>query len=222
MKKLLLPILCCLFAVASCTLGGSYSATNMKDLVTMDQGRLVNDYGVTYTISEISGQDLPTLVEGQRYYAVFDILNEQLEIVLKHAQPTKIVTPIPAPDNVEEIAEKDPVEFQFDVPGNKYRDLGIVYYKNPKSNFVHDVTVYYRLEDAGATLHLYVFHEGNNENPAFMESKDLIKDFMVISVPISSFSNVNSHLLTWDLLVQDMTTKEYSVVRRTQEINRNY
>lgn len=219
MKKLLIPILCCLLAAASCTIGGSYSATNMQDFVTLDQGKLVNDNGVVYTLTEIAGKDLPTLEEGRRYYVVFDILNEHLEVRLKHAVTAREITPVPAPDNVEETEIKDPLTFRINAVGPKYWDLGIVYYRDPKNNFTHDINAYYRLEDAGSSLHMYVFHDGNNENPTHMEVKDLIEDAMVVSIPVSAFQGITNYLLTFDVLSQNTSTGEYKIDRRTIESN---
>ena len=214
MKKLLIPILCCLLAVTSCQMINSYQAQNMRDIVTMDQGRLVNDNGVVFNIVEV-GEDVPELEEGYRYYVLFDILNQNLDIFVKDAVRTKIINAQPVPDNLDEIEADDPIEVSFYNLGAHYWDIGLYYYDQDRSDFYHTFPVYYGLEDGGQKLHLYVFHEGDDENPAKMSMDELVTRFIVISVPIAEFKDIDLYALTCDVLTQNTPTGEYEVVSHT-------
>jgi hypothetical protein len=215
MKKLLIPILCGLLAVASCNMSGSFQAQNMTDIVTVDHGLLVNDNGVAYTLVETVGKDIPTLQEGLRYYVLFDILNQELDICLTNAMAVKIVNPTPVPEDLDEITAHDPVFFQFNTVGPRYWDMGILTYKAIGSNYAHNISVYYKVEDNGQNLHLYVFHDGNDENPVKMSSNDLASEATVISIPLSAFKDVDIYTLTCDVLTNNTATGEYEIVRRT-------
>ena len=112
MKKLLIPLLCSLFAAWSCHLDSSYYAENVPDIVTVTEHRLINDNGVVYTLAEKSSENLPDLEEDKRYYIVFDILNQAFEIRLHSVIPVEIKVPEELPESTEGLGG-DPVQVQF-------------------------------------------------------------------------------------------------------------
>ena len=201
MKKLLIPLVCSLIAAWSCNVESTYRATNVQDIVTVIQNQLVNDSGVLYTISS-TPKDMPELIEGNRYYMLFDILNRQFEIDIKSVINIDIINP--GEDTGEELTAHDPIIIQFNYIGKKYIDLAFTYYYDPTSNCAHDVFVHSIYENKQLKLRLY--HDGNNENPVMM-SEDLLKQkTRIISIPLGD-REVNSVSITTDLLGTDKEGK---------------
>lgn len=211
MKKLLIPLLCCLVAAWACNMEGSYSAQNVQDIVTVAKGQLVNDNGVRYTISDVY-KDAPALEEGKRYYIVFDILNINYDISVRSVTPIQVIVPVPASDQ-EEITAHDPIDVVFNWVGTSYLDLGYTYYYNEQSNCAHDLLVRYNLTNGDSVLNLFLYHDGNDENPAAMAEKDLKTGTRIISIPVSQW-NLSGVNLTMDVLINDGTGK-YTVERQT-------
>lgn len=217
MKKLLIPLLLCL--AVSCHMEGTYYAENMQDIITVaEENQLVSDNGIIYTLQ--TGTSIPNWMEGERYYIVFDILNRDLEIRLKSAHLMHIMEAAPAPE--EPVAAHDPVQFAFNQVGSKYMDLILAYSKADGSNYAHNFSVYYTVNNADGQLNLFLYHDGNDENLSKMESKDLKQDNYLLSIPINRWTNLTEITLTCDVLVQDTATGEYEVVRRTFSNTRLY
>lgn len=215
MKKLLIPFICCLVAAWSCKMEGSFYASNVQEFVTYQDGYLVNDNGVHYTLlPKQEGTDLIPLQEDQRYFALFDIENKNYQITLKDVQPVQIIMPSEYSEG-DEITAHDPVLYRLNQVG-KYWDMIIGYYKATNSTYNHQLSFYYKLEDSDSKLHLYVFHDGNDENPSKMEEKDLTYENKFISIPLTgAFKDVLQYEYTCDVLVKDITAGKYKVERRT-------
>lgn len=222
MKKLLIPFVCCLLAAWSCNLEGSYYAENVSEIVTIESGKLVRDNGLTLTVVQESGATVSSLEEGGRYYLLFDILKQYYsesgaavnEIRLKDATPVEIIVPTPASE-AEEITACDPVLFDFNWISEKYLDMGLVIYTDPKSNCAHSLFARYSLDDTGNVLSLYLYHDGNNENPAYMDEKSLQTKRRVISIPMDRWENLQELRLTCDRLTRDGESGSYKVARIT-------
>lgn len=214
MKKMLFTLLCCLTAAWSCNIDGSYSAKNVQDIVTVaaDQ-QLVSDTGVTYYVSEVA-KDAPALEEGKRYYIIFDILNINYDISISTVIPVQIVVAEEV-DDTEEITAHDPIQVVFNWIGRRYIDLGFSYYCDETSNCAHDVFARYTLTNGGSLLKLFIYHDGNDENPASMDPKLLKTESRIISIPISQW-DLSSVTLSLDILSTDrdgnyvVERKEYS------------
>lgn len=209
MKKLLIPLVCGLFAICSCNLEGSYSATNVQDIVTIVEHQPMNDLGVQYTITK-KAQDTPELTEGNRYFMLFDILNRQYEISVKSASPVEIL-PAQAVDPAEEIKGHDPIQIYFNWIGSRYMDLAIGYYFDEKSNYARTFQARYSLDEA-STLNVFLYLDGNNENPASMDENNLKQNTHFISIPISDW-DFKAVTLTVDILTS--TSEGYVIEQKT-------
>jgi len=222
MKKLLIPFVCCLLAAWSCNLDGSYYAENISEIVTIQSGKLVRDNGLTLTVVQESGATVSSLEEGERYYLLFDILKQYYteagelvnEIRLKSATPVEIIVPTLASE-AEEITACDPVLFEFNWISGKYLDMGLVIYTDPKSNCAHSLFARYSLDESGTVLDLYLYHDGKNENPAYMDEKNLQTKERVISIPMERWENLKELRLTCDRLTWDSESGTYKVTRLT-------
>lgn len=209
MKKLLIPLVCGLFAICSCNLEGSYSATNVQDIVTIVEHQPMNDLGVQYTITK-KAQDTPELTEGNRYFMLFDILNRQYEISVKSASPVEIL-PAQAVDPAEEIKGHDPIQIYFNWIGSRYMDLAIGYYFDEKSNYARTFQARYSLDEA-STLNVFLYLDGNNENPASMDENNLKQNTHFVSIPISDW-DFKAVTLTVDILTS--TSEGYVIEQKT-------
>lgn len=213
MKKLLIPLLCCLTFAWSCKLEGNYSAQNVWDIVTITDHQLVNDNGVRYTISRTVSK-VPDLEEGGRYYMEFDILNSDYEITLRSVTPVDIVVAT-STGETGGISAHDPVIVKFNWIGPKYMDLAFNYYYDEKSNCAHNVFACYSLDidpsDNKPVLNLFLFHDGNDENPSAMSESDLKLATRIISIPLDQ-GKFDAVTLTLNILSEDnkVESKTYS------------
>ena len=87
MKKFIPILIASLFACWSCDLKDTYTQTNVRDMVNVEKGILFNDYGyVLNPVEDAVGAD-KWKIEGARFYAVYDILNRDLDIRLIPTMP---------------------------------------------------------------------------------------------------------------------------------------
>lgn len=219
MKKLLIPLLCSLVAAWSCDFKSTYYVENAPDIVNVIDSRLINDQGVVYTITDKATTNLPNLEDGKRYYIVFDILNQQFDILLRNVTPVSIITPAILPDETEGLGS-DPIKIQFAQGNRSYIDLGIAYPVAAGSNYARQLKFYYTLENADSQLNIHIFYDGNNENPTKMEEKDLKSEFSVFSIPISQWTKIQEVNISCDVLATDYSTGKYTIVHRTYTVGR--
>lgn len=217
MKKLLIPLLCSLVAAWSCDFKNTYHVENAQDIVNVTNSRIINDFGVEYTLTDKASTQLPSLEEGKRYYIVFDVLNQQLEIVLRNVLPVSVVSPADLPDETETLGS-DPIKIQFGQANRSYVDFGISYPVAVGSNYARQIRIYYTLENADSQLNIHIFYDGNHENPVTMDDKDLKAESGVFSIPISQWKDVQEVNITCDVLATDFNTGKDTVVRRTYSL----
>ena len=170
MKKFIIPLALCLLACTACMKESTFSITNLVDIVTSLEGNLVSDYGTTYKVTENQSGSDEWRQEGSRLYILCDVLNRNLEITLKEFVKMNIENPVPLADMDHE--GKDPIGVADHSFSGGYLNLVLEYFYNPSSNYARNIRFYW--DAVGVELHLYVFYEGNNENPAYM-SEDVLK-----------------------------------------------
>lgn len=219
MKKLFIVLICSLVAAWSCHIDGSYSATNVQDFVTITEGKLVNDLGVVYTVSD-KASEVPELLEGQRYYLLFDILNKYYDISIIQGIHVDVLETAKATEADAQLTAHDPVVVQLNWIGGNYIDLGFKYYYDPASDCAHNVFCHYALEDGNKTKHFYLYHDGNNENPAAMDMDKLKEKLRIISIPLGNLDGIDQVCLSLDLLGVDAEGK-YQVVSQTYSTSSN-
>lgn len=177
----------------SCLKEDMFSIQGYQDFATAYQGKLVTDNGLSLTIVKNESGNENWKNEGERFLILCDILNRNLETTLKGVQDVDIVHPVPYTESEDE--PDDPVDvFNHSISGG-YINMVLEYYTNPTSNTAHVLSFYYETNAAKDEFTFHVLHEGNDENPAFMDEKKLEKVSEVVSVPI------------WDLLKRSTPTK---------------
>ena len=192
MKKILLPLLCCLMAT-SCLKDAGFTVTNFTDFAISYKGMLVTDNGYQLTVTQNESGSEAWKTEGERFYILCDILNRNLEINLKSLTPVDIVHPNSYTEAENE--PDDPVDvFDHSISGG-YINLAMNVFGAPYADKDHKITFYYSSNELQDEFTFYVLHQGNHENPAFMDEKKLETQKLEFSIPL------------WDLLKKNTPTK---------------
>ena len=183
MKKYIL-LLCCLAAAWSCKLEGTYTQSNVQEFVTLSEGLLVNDYGTQFHISQVASDQVPVPnVEGKRYFLLFDILNANLDILLKKS--TEVTTLSAAPAGEITPAFHDPVSVAFYNISPAYLNLGITYYRLKGSYYAHRFVVEYKKEQGTNYISYILYHDGDDENPASVDDENSLEQAsQLLSIPL--------------------------------------
>ena len=170
-------------AVTSCILDDpEYSVTNVNNYLNYNDGILMNDAGVTFTVKE-DLTDTKWKAEGNRFYATFDILNIGYDICLKSYLETIIQNAEPLPEvEGEEGIHGDPVSIVDCCLSGIYLNLIIGFYAKAGTDNAHDMHLYWK--DDHSTLSLVLIHNGNGENPVAMDINDMTFLTRVYCFPI--------------------------------------
>lgn len=213
MKKILPLLLCALLPLTGCLKEGTFYYTNMQSVVVYNDGKLVSTDGNIYTVTENTSGTSDWKVEGRRYFAIFDILNTKLEIKLTFLEPMELVEPQERDPEAE--YPEDPVILEFAQITYNYLDLGISYYKAAGTSCPHDIAIYSELDENKKTLHVFVYHDGNGEDPSRMSEKDLNTGtrFYSLSLEGCEFNQLD---ITTYILYKDgdkLAVKEYTYTR---------
>ena len=213
MKRLLIPFICCLVAAWSCTLGdATYYVENATDIITINEGRLVNDNGIVFTMKEDATTSSYRFEEGYRYFILFDVLDYSYHIRLKEVNPFTYTTTEPLPE--EEVTFNDPIHISYNSISKNYWDVVFFTYQKTNSNYAQRVFYYHEFDQTTGLLKLHIYVDGNNENPVTMEEKDLKVESHLVSIPLRYFKNVTDFALTFDYL-HKKNDGGYEIIRRT-------
>lgn len=203
MKKLIPILLAFLPLAVSCKLDDTYTQTNVQEMVTVKEGVLLNDNGYVFNVTEDALGADKWKIEGNRYLALFDILNRALDIRLKEVVKVSIVSPAEY-DETEEYPA-DPLSPEIASVSGGYLNLGLGYYKAKGSNAAHPIRFY---EEVKGTVHyIHITHEGNGEDPTRMDEKDLETAIAVFSLPLDLKSGERVSLVM-NVIVTDSTGKK--------------
>ena len=209
MKKLIPILLAFLPLAVSCKLDDTYTQTNVQEMVTVKEGVLLNDNGYVFNVTEDALGADKWKIEGNRYLALFDILNRDLDIRLKEVVKVSIVSPAEY-DEAEEYPA-DPLSPEIASVSGGYLNLGLGYYKAKGSNAAHPIRFY---EEVKGTVHyIHITHEGNGEDPTRMDEKDLETAIAVFSLPLKMSSN-DRITLVMNVITKDSAGKQ-SVEEKT-------
>ena len=211
MKKLIPLLMASLFACWSCELKDTYTQTNVRDMVNVKGDNLVNDFGYTLNVVEDAVGAAKWKVDGARYYAVYDILNRNLDIRLKETHRATI-------QEADELADaeqlsKDPVLLTLEGICGGYINLGFSITRQKNSNFAHVLRFHYKVENN--YMKLYVEHEGNGEDEAHMESSELVTEDLMFSIPMEEFPYFSS----LGIVLNVIATEGDKIVVKEETIN---
>lgn len=211
MKKFLLPLAFCLCmaAASSCLKESTFSVTNYQDFATSYQQTLVTDEGVTLHVVQNQTGSEAWKQEGSRFYILCDIQNREMEIVLKQLLNVEILSPKELSQMENEFT--DPLTVKDTGVGGGYFNLFYSYYYNPSSNYAHRIEAWW--ETVGSEIHLYLFHDGNGEDPSVM-NEDLLKEKEgVMSVPLAEILKTGEY--------NRLTVTLYELSSDNKEVEKN-
>ena len=218
MKRILLPLLCCLMAV-SCLKEDIFSFQNYPDFATVCQGKLVTDGALTFTVvHDESGSD-DWKKEGARLFIVCDILNRNYDITLKQVLEATVPHAVPYVETENE--PDDPVVIAGHSIGGGYVNLLLNIYGSPDSGAAHAVTFHYASNTAGNEVALHVLHDGNHENPAYMKEDQLKKQALGFSIPLRDMlkEGVPTQLTLCLYQLEKAEDGTYSVQKKTYPLH---
>ena len=114
-----------------------------------------------------------------------------------------------SPYDEEEPVPHDPIGIVSHWIGGGYLNLAINYYKGKDSQFEHTFLLRSSLDEATSVLHLYLFHDGNGENPPQKETSDLVVESGIFSLSLGD-EPLSGLVFTYDsILLQD---GEYTIL----------
>ena len=215
MKKYFLPLLL-LFAAAltSCLKDSTFSVSNYQDFATAYNGDLITDQGVTLHVVENQTGSTEWKTEGRRFYILCDIQNRNMDIVLKQFLNVNILEPSELSTMEEE--GTDPLVIKDSAIGGGYFNIFYSYYYKPASDFDHTIQAWW--ETTGSEISLYIYHNGNGENPSEMK-EDLLKekeDVMSISL-LEIFKTGEFNRLT--VTLYELSSDKTEVKKNTYTVN---
>lgn len=190
MKKFIPFLIASLLACWSCNLEDTYTETNVRDMVNVVDGLLYNDYGYNLAVVEDAVGEAKWKINGNRYLALFDILNRSLDIRLKEVLRSEVIEAEPLED--PESLKQDPVELSIQGFSGGYLNLGFTITRDKTSNFAHTFKFYYTVDNND--LKIYVEHDGNGEDPVHMADDNLESEDRMFSIPVDDlpyFSTVS-------------------------------
>lgn len=219
MKKIF-AIIAGALALASCEFpdGNVYYVKNCGDYLTCKDGALTNDYGVVFNIVE-DQTDKNWLGEGNRMYAIFDILNIEYDITLKsYLLATKKPVSGQIPDIIQDPA--DPIDIVDCNLGGYCLNIVFTYYVKEGSETPHSFNLYYK--DDRDKLTLSLVHEGAGESPVNYAENELKTLTVVYCFPITGIvpeGESRNVVLEYDYLAKDINGKYVSTHTSTALYN---
>lgn len=214
MKKLIPILMAGLIACWSCDLKGSYTQTNVRDLVSFINGELVNDYGYRLNVVEDGVGAAKWQIEGARFYTVYDILSRDMDVRLKEMLRGQIAEA--SEDYNPDDYAKDPVELTVLSASGGYVNIALMTYRDKTSNHAHPIYFHYKMENK--RILFYIEHDGDGEDPTQMDSDDLTTEVRLFCIPVEDLPEFTALTLTMNCIVTgsdgSLTVEETTVELR--------
>lgn len=198
MKRFLIPLLASLLAAVSCNLKDVFIVNNMEEFVTCKQTFLVSDLGNTYTVTSSAIPQSEWQQEGKRFYALFDIQNRELEINLKSLKPVDIITPDPKQDPAPEYG--DPMYLDHANISGGYVNFLFQTWSAKGSDFAQ--RLFWEQEVVDRELRIYLYVDGNDENPAHLSDSQLEVTDHIVCLPFDTEASYRSVTLYTKVIQQ--------------------
>ncbi len=215
MKKFLLLLAFCLgmAAASSCVKESTFVYNNYMDFVVSHEGTLVSDIGVIFRVVENKTGSEAWRQEGSRFYILCDIQNREMDIILKNVLEVRQLEASPLGEMEKEYA--DPIIVNDSSVSGLYFNIFYTYYYNPASNYAHNTQVWWDSRDN--QLNLYLYHDGNGENPAEMDA-DLLKEKQdVLSIPLTEIRK-NGEFSRLSVTVYELSSDSKEVTKNTYNL----
>lgn len=178
-KRILLLIAVCALTAVSCMRESTFIVNNYVDFAVSSGGKLFTDTGYQLTVSNNASGSSAYQEDNKRFYLICDILNRDLDILLKTLEPVTIKDALPYEPDEEEPDDPVSVSHSF---GGGYMNLLVDYSYRPGSQYEHKINLFQ--ETRNGELCLYLLHDGNHENTAYMSESELKRETRYFSFPI--------------------------------------
>ena len=199
-------------AFASCSMPEAiYTVTNAGDYMNIKDGKLANDNGALFSVTE-DLTDTKWQSEGNRFYAVFDVLNINYDIRLKSYINATVKAP--AGEIEDQTPESDPIQIKDCSMSGGYLNVILIYYSKPETECPHNTDLYYLDNGDEGTLTLRLVHEGAGENLVNMDEASLKSVTAFFSFPLADIvpsGEMRTVFFECELLAQDSTGKYTSL-----------
>lgn len=204
----------------SCNMEDVYTISNYDDIVTVKGEYLVNDFGTTYHVTQDQTGSKDWQKDDERLYALFDVLNRQLDISLKEVHRMEIVEPDQL--TVQEEEPKDPVVVVLQNVVGYRVNLALQIFKEKGTECPHEISFQYRNTPNSSDVELFIIHEGNDENPSRIAEDDLKTELRFFTVNLDKIvsSATGKVTLNFDQLTKDNEGK-YTVSRASYQLSRS-
>lgn len=210
MKKLLLLLALFPAFLLSCIKEDTYYAENYPDIITVYQGKFINDSGASFTVKENS-TNVTSFAEGSRNYILCDILDRDLNIRLKEINPMVLLEV--SPFDPEEEVPGDPVAFTTNRLTPYRLDLLFDIYKAKGTTYNHRILCRYENGNDNV-LKLFLYHDGNDENPSKMSADQLETEHCFYTIDLTQLPSSSNLTLTYFRLTQN-AKGEYEIEKNT-------
>lgn len=207
MKKWLLVLAACVLTAASCMRESTFIVNNYVDFAVSSGGKLFTDAGYQLTVSNNASGSSAYQEDNKRFYMVCDILNRELDILLKTLEPVSIKDALPYESDEEEPDDPVSVSHSF---GGGYMNLLVDYSYRPGSQYEHKINLFQ--ETRNGELCLYLLHDGNHENSAHMSESELKRETLYLSFPMRDIFSSREYAAVTLTLYE---LKDKSVSRKT-------
>lgn len=170
MKKFIITALAGMLAFNSCMLLDDpvYTLTNAVAYLNYKDGNLMSDGGTTFNVTA-DATDGNWKTEGNRMYAVFDVLNINYDITLKSYITSIIVKP--QKDDEPADAPGDPVTIVDCSLSGIYLNIVTSIYVKKGSETPHDMHLYW--SDDNRTISFTLVHDGGGESLINLPASDM-------------------------------------------------
>ena len=129
--------------------------------------------------------------------------------------------PTQYPDSREEDPGTDPVTVTVHSVSGGYLNIMATLYRAEGSSYAHCIWFEYGISDNGSELTIYVYYDGNHENPAYMAEKELEESAHIFCVPVYALLKGTPRLLNLCLYELETADGDPAVVQHTYRLYAN-
>ncbi|MBO4466495.1 MAG: hypothetical protein J5745_00130 [Bacteroidales bacterium] len=181
MKKLFISALAAILAFTSCSLLDEpvYTLTNASAYLNYKDQKLYTDGGIVFNVTS-DATDGNWKTDGNRMYALFDVLNINYDITLKKYLNATILAP--EKNSEPENAPGDPVTVMDCSLSGGYLNIILGIYVKKGSDTPHNMHLYW--SDDSRTMSFVLVHEAGGESILDLPESEMESDTRLFCFPI--------------------------------------
>lgn len=183
MKKFIIAALAAVLAFTSCSLlnDPTFSLTNASAYLNCKDGKLITDGGTLLTVTA-DASDGKWNAEGNRMFALFDVLNANYDITLRSYYLATIQNAVK--DSEPAGTPGDPITILDCSLSGIYLNILMEYYVKKGSETPHNMNLYW--SDDSRTITFVLVHDGGGESLVTLPASDMERTVACYSFPINA------------------------------------